>query len=135
VSTPRSSLDDDPETCRSFGAWHVAVFAKRPFVAVDSSNASRHIDGRASAGSPGAGGGWPEACAFAGRGGAVGRDAVVERVRRGQADAERAEDDHLGRSDVHGGHVRSTPAIAVTPGDGAHDAHADAIACASLAVR
>jgi hypothetical protein len=81
------------------------------------------------------GGGWPEACAFAGHGGAVGRDAVVERVRRGQADAERAEDDHVGRSDVHGGHVRSTLAIAVTPGDGAHDAHADAIACASLAVR
>jgi len=79
------------------------------------------------------GGGWPEACAFTGRGGAVGRDAVVERVRRGQADAERAE--NLGHADVHGGHVRSTPGVAVTPGDGAHDAHADAIARASLAVR
>ena len=67
--------------------------------------------------------------------GAVGRDADVERVRRGQADAERAEDDHPGRADGHGGHVRSTPAVAVTPGDGAYDAHADAIARASLAVR
>ena len=73
--------------------------------------------------------------AFAGRGGAVGCDADIEHFRRSEGDAERAENDHLGRADVHGGHVRSTPAVAVTPGDGAHYAHADAIARASLAVR